>query len=239
MKYLLALILVLGLGALLYPYLGTLSSSEVSVQDGIAKAAAGTDTAKSDTPPPAGAVVPEGLPERQAAVIAPAAPVPKPVAAPAVTGGSSDTTAPADITGLLIPVQGKTAADLADTFTDARSQGRLHDAIDIMAAAGTPVLAVADGPIEKLFYSERGGITIYQFEPTGKYAYYYAHLQRYADGLAEKQIVKRGQVIGYVGSTGNASADAPHLHFAIFVLGVERRWWEGTAINPYPVLSRK
>lgn len=140
---------------------------------------------------------------------------------------------------LLVPVEGKTANDLTDTFTDARSQGRSHDAIDIMAQAGTPVLAVADGHVEKLFDSKLGGLTIYQFEPSGKFAYYYAHLQRYADGLAEKQAVRRGQVIGYVGSTGNASADAPHLHFAIFVLGPERRWWEGAAVNPYPVLKGK
>lgn len=142
---------------------------------------------------------------------------------------------PAD---LLIPVQGTSAADLTDTFIDARSEGRSHDAIDIMAAAGTPVLAVADGHVEKLFDSARGGLTIYQFEPSGRYAYYYAHLQRYADGLAEKQSIKRGQVIGYVGSTGNADPAAPHLHFAIFLLGEERRWWEGTAINPYPALTR-
>lgn len=144
----------------------------------------------------------------------------------------------APLAGLSIPVQGTTAAQLADTFTDARDQGRSHDAIDIMAPAGTPVLAVADGHVEKLFDSERGGLTVYQFEPTGRYAYYYAHLQRYADGLAEKQSVRRGQVIGYVGSTGNADPAAPHLHFAIFLLGPERRWWEGTAINPYPVLAQ-
>lgn len=142
---------------------------------------------------------------------------------------------PAD---LLIPVQGTSAAELTDTFVDARSEGRSHDAIDIMAAAGTPVLAVADGHVEKLFDSARGGLTIYQFEPSGRYAYYYAHLQRYADGLAEKQSIKRGQVIGYVGSTGNADPAAPHLHFAIFLLGPDRRWWEGTAINPYPALTR-
>ncbi len=142
---------------------------------------------------------------------------------------------PAD---LLIPVQGTSAAELTDTFVDARSEGRLHDAIDIMAAAGTPVLAVADGHVEKLFDSARGGLTIYQFEPSGRYAYYYAHLQRYADNLAEKQSIKRGQVIGYVGSTGNADPAAPHLHFAIFLLGPERRWSEGTAINPYPTLTR-
>lgn len=137
---------------------------------------------------------------------------------------------------LQLPVQGISPEQLHDTFSDARSEGRLHDAIDIMAPAGTPVLAVADGTVEKLFDSQRGGLTLYQFGPGGRLAYYYAHLQRYADGLAEGQPLRRGQVIGYVGSTGNASADAPHLHFAIFVLGPERRWWEGEAVNPYPIL---
>jgi murein DD-endopeptidase MepM/ murein hydrolase activator NlpD len=237
MKYLVALILVLGLGALLFPYLGRWSSSEVSVQQGIVQAAARADGVASEPSSHVPAVQPEAVTAPAADVAAPATPNAAPAAAAprAATGASL----PADTAQLLIPVQGKSAADLADTFTDARSQGRLHDAIDIMAAAGTPVLAVADGTVEKLFYSERGGITIYQFEPTGKYAYYYAHLQRYADGLAEKQAIRRGQVIGYVGSTGNASPDAPHLHFAIFLLGPEKRWWEGTAINPYPVLARK
>jgi murein DD-endopeptidase MepM/ murein hydrolase activator NlpD len=138
--------------------------------------------------------------------------------------------------GLLLPVQGITPAQLQDTFTDARSEGRVHDAIDILAPDGTPVLAVADGTIEKLFNSERGGLTVYQFEPGGTYCYYYAHLQRYADGLAEKQVVKRGDVIGYVGSTGNASPDAPHLHFEIHRLGPEKQWWKGESLNPYPVL---
>jgi len=137
---------------------------------------------------------------------------------------------------LLLPVQGITPAQLQDTFTDARSQGRVHDAIDILAAEGTPVLAVADGTVEKLFDSERGGLTVYQFEPGGKYCYYYAHLQRYADGLAEKKAIKRGEVIGYVGHTGNASPDAPHLHFEIHRLGPEKQWWKGESLNPYPVL---
>ncbi len=137
---------------------------------------------------------------------------------------------------LLLPVQGVDRGQLHDTFSDARSEGHQHDAIDIMAAEGTPVLAVADGTVEKLFDSERGGLTVYQFDRAGRLAYYYAHLQRYADGLAEGQSLTRGQVIGYVGATGNASADAPHLHFAIFVLGPERRWWEGEAVNPYPIL---
>lgn len=138
--------------------------------------------------------------------------------------------------GLLIPVQGIGSGQLQDTFTDARSEGRVHDAIDILAPTGTPVIAVADGTVEKLFNSERGGLTVYQFDPNGTYCYYYAHTERYADGLAEKQAIKRGQVIGYVGSTGNADPAAPHLHFEIHRLGPEKQWWKGEVLNPYPVL---
>lgn len=163
---------------------------------------------------------------------------PRPTRTPAQAQAQASIAPPpaAPYSALLLPVQGIGVDQLHDTFTDARSEGRDHDAIDIMAPVGTPVLAVADGTVEKLFDSQRGGLTVYQFEPSGRLAYYYAHLQRYADGLAEGQAVKRGQVIGYVGATGNATPEAPHLHFAIFVLGPERRWWEGTAINPYPVL---
>lgn len=141
-----------------------------------------------------------------------------------------------DGSALLIPVQGIPATQLQDTFTDARSGGRVHDAIDIMAPSGTPVLAVADGTVEKLFDSKLGGITLYQFNPQRTLAYYYAHLQAYAPGIAEKAPLRRGQVIGYVGVTGNANPDGPHLHFAIFELGAEQQWWKGTAINPYPQL---
>ena len=140
-------------------------------------------------------------------------------------------------TGLLLPVQGVRPQQLVDTFSDARSEGRVHDAIDIMAPAGTPVLAVADGTVEKLFTSKRGGLTLYQFNPERTQAWYYAHLQRYAAGIVEKKTLKRGEVIGYVGATGNASPDAPHLHFAIFLLGPEKQWWKGEAINPYPLLG--
>ncbi|MGG2101891.1 M23 family metallopeptidase [Stenotrophomonas sp. NRRL B-14846] len=169
------------------------------------------------------------------------APVTEPVArrgaAPAAATAQSAAQAADAPSGLLLPVQGVLPSQLRDTFTDARSEGRVHDAIDIMADAGTPVLAVADGTVEKLFDSERGGLTIYQFEPSGRWCYYYAHLQRYADGLAEKQVIKRGDVIGYVGSTGNASADAPHLHFEVHMLGPEKQWWKGESINPYPLLK--
>lgn len=138
---------------------------------------------------------------------------------------------------LLVPVQGIPAAQLVDTFTDSRSEGRSHDAIDIMAAAGTPVLAVTDGRIEKLFTSKQGGLTVYQFNRDRTVAYYYAHLQRYADGIAEQREVSRGELLGYVGVTGNSDPNGPHLHFAIFELGPEKQWWKGTAINPYAPLG--
>ena len=124
-----------------------------------------------------------------------------------------------------------------ESHLHSRGSGRAHDAIDIIAERGTTVVAVDDGRVVKLFNSVPGGLTVYQFDPTEKYAYYYAHLDRYASGLAEGRLLKRGDVIGYVGSTGNASSTAPHLHFAIHVLGPEKRWWEGTAINPYPFLA--
>lgn len=170
-----------------------------------------------------------------AAAVATSPPAPAP--AVPVAGAPAAVDAPADAPeGLLLPVQGVAASALRDTFTDARSEGRVHDAIDIMAATGTPVLAVADGHVEKLFDSERGGLTLYQFEPSGRWCYYYAHLDRYAPGMAEKKTIRRGEVIGYVGATGNASADAPHLHFEVHVLGPEKQWWKGESINPYPLL---
>ena len=186
------------------------------------------ETAAAGVP---GAVAPEAVP---------VAGVP-PVTAPPVASPSA-MPPPASVasgSGLLLPVQGIQPSQLQDTFTDARSEGRVHDAIDIMAAEGTPVLAVADGQVEKLFDSDKGGLTMYQFDPDGVHCYYYAHLQRYADGLAEKKQIKRGEVIGYVGSTGNANKDAPHLHFEIHLLGPEKQWWKGESINPYPLLTAR
>jgi peptidoglycan LD-endopeptidase LytH len=139
---------------------------------------------------------------------------------------------------LLIPVEGVTTSRLTDTFNDSRAVGRRHDAIDIMVPRGTEVRAADDGTIAKLFTSKAGGLTIYQFDPTQTFSYYYAHLDRYAFGLAEHQPVKRGQLLGYVGSTGNASETAPHLHFAIARLGTDRAWWKGDPINPYPLLAK-
>jgi len=137
----------------------------------------------------------------------------------------------------VLPIAGLTARDLHDNFSERRG-ATLHEAIDIMEPRGTPVRAVVDGTIAKLFLSRAGGNTIYLFDSGRVYSYYYAHLDRYADGLHEGQRVSAGDVIAYVGSTGNASASAPHLHFTIFELEPEKRWWKGTPVNPYPILIR-
>jgi murein DD-endopeptidase MepM/ murein hydrolase activator NlpD len=136
---------------------------------------------------------------------------------------------------LLVPVDGVNPGDLVRSFAEARG-GRKHEALDILAPRNTPVKAVEGGKIARLFSSKAGGITIYQFDPSQQYCYYYAHLERYTQGLAEGDTVQRGQVIGYVGTSGNAPKDTPHLHFAIFKLTAEKRWWEGTPIDPFDVL---
>jgi murein DD-endopeptidase MepM/ murein hydrolase activator NlpD len=135
-----------------------------------------------------------------------------------------------------LPVEGIKRDQLTDTFRDARSGSRAHEAIDILAPRNTPVKAVEDGTIARLFNSKAGGITIYQFDPSERFCYYYAHLERYADGVREGDRVKKGQVIGYVGTSGNAPKDTPHLHFAVFRLTAEKHWWEGTPIDPYDIL---
>jgi murein DD-endopeptidase MepM/ murein hydrolase activator NlpD len=140
---------------------------------------------------------------------------------------------------LLIPVQNIRPADLTDTYSDSRGGGtRLHEALDIMAPKGTSVLSSAPGMIEKLFRSKAGGNTIYVRSTDGETIYYYAHLDAYAEGLREGQRVRRGQRLGMVGSSGNASAEAPHLHFAILQTTADAEWWEpANAVNPYPLLT--
>lgn len=139
---------------------------------------------------------------------------------------------------LIIPVFGVRPDQLRDTFSESRSEGRVHDAIDIAAPLGTPVLAAADGTTIKLFHSERGGTTIYQSSTDNKFIYYYAHLDRYAEGLTEGRFVKQGETIAYVGDSGNAGAGNYHLHFSIALVSDPKRYWQGVNINPYPLLKR-
>jgi murein DD-endopeptidase MepM/ murein hydrolase activator NlpD len=137
---------------------------------------------------------------------------------------------------IAMPVVGVQPSELKPTFDQARV-GHVHHALDILAPRGTPVVAAVDGTIRKLFTSRAGGITIYQFDGDETFVYYYAHLERYALGIREGIRVKRGELIGYVGTTGNAPAGTPHLHFAIARLTEGKEWWKGEAIDPYPILT--
>jgi len=206
-------------------------------------------------PAPGTASSPAPAPADQApgeASIAPAEPAPPaPVAAapaappPTVAAPLPKVDDPGDAQGaeflaqraLLVPVVGIEPGQLSDNYEQSRGS-RKHEAIDILAPRGTPVVAVDDGRIAKLFTSKPGGLTIYQFDPQSRVAYYYAHLDRYALGLREGMDVHRGDLIGYVGTTGNADRNTPHLHFAVFRLGHPPKWWEGEPVNPYPALSR-
>ena len=190
-------------------------------------------TLSTSSPPPnnAGTVLPSPTPSTSPTFNAtPALPIPASPASPIPEGAG-----PAN---LIIPVAGVRSDQLHDTFSESRSEGRVHDAIDIPSPQGTSVLAAADGTIVKLFYSERGGITIYQLSTDNKFIYYYAHLDRYAEGLAEGHFARQGETIAYVGDSGNAGAGNYHLHFSIAIVSDPRRYWEGVNINPYPLLKR-
>ncbi|WCT74320.1 M23 family metallopeptidase [Sphingomonas naphthae] len=170
------------------------------------------------------------------------APAPAPIVAPAQTvpAAAAPGVARAGPSGLIVPVAGIAPAQLTDTFGDERGDGtRGHGAIDIMAPRGTPVLAAQAGTVEKLFESENGGHTIYLRSGDGATVTYYAHLDTYATGLAEGQRVTQGQQIGTVGSTGDASPDGPHLHFEVKLMAPGQKWYEGTGVNPYPLLVGK
>jgi len=161
-----------------------------------------------------------------------AAAAPSPAATSGVVPAMRDAGAPRP---LIVPVAGIARTAMRDSFDEARGTRR-HEAIDILAPRGTPVIAADGGVVQKLFTSAAGGLTVYEFDPDQRFCYYYAHLDRYADGLHEGQPLRRGEILGYVGTSGNAPKDTPHLHFALIRLDPDRRWWKGTYVNPYPFL---
>ena len=160
----------------------------------------------------------------------------------AATSGTASGTAIDELRkrNLRLPLDEVRVDSLQGDFDERRSKpgAHQHEAADMLAARNTPIHAVDDGTVVRLFLSKAGGQTIYQFDPTSRFCYYYAHLERYASGLAEGQAVKRGDVIGYVGTSGNAPPGTPHLHFAVFVLGPEKNWWQGAAVDPYLVFKK-
>ncbi len=202
---------------------------------------------KSEAPAAEKPVANPGSGSQTSPEAAPAAAIPSATTSPLPNSGAPSsqnnssqtvTVTEAPATPLIIPIPGVRPDQLRDTFSDARSEGRVHDAIDIPAPQGTPVLAVADGTILKLFQSERGGTTIYQLSTDNKFVYYYAHLDRYAEGLTVGHFAKQGETIAFVGDTGNAVAGNYHLHFSISLISNPKRYWEGVNINPYPLLRK-
>jgi murein DD-endopeptidase MepM/ murein hydrolase activator NlpD len=188
-------------------------------------------TAKDTTPK---AATDEKPPAQAKEVPSAGTSVPSPLSAPSVIPDADPTKT---IKGLLIPVYGVTANQLRDSFYDSRSEGRMHAALDIMAPHDTPVIAADDGTVLRLQQSERGGTMIYQADSTGDYVLYYGHLSRYADGVVVGKKLKRGEVIAYVGDTGNAGAGNYHLHFGISKMTSPGRWYGGEPVNPYPLLK--
>lgn len=243
MKKLLALLGVAGIAALAWIAAGTDEAVNVPIgPPDVAVAMGGPPPAVStaedvpglagepfDAPPPEVALEP-AVP---AAIIAPIATetAPPPVI-PNEEPSMRDADAPR---AMIIPVAGIGPSGIRDMFNESRGSRR-HEAIDILAPKGTPVIATDDGIVKKLFTSKPGGLTVYQFDPDQRFCYYYAHLDRYAAGLHEGQNLRRGEVLGYVGTTGNAG-NTPHLHFALIRLDKDRRWWKGTYVNPYPYLA--
>ena len=161
------------------------------------------------------------------------------VAAPPKTPAPIATTGDVPHGRLRMPVDGQDVESLRGGFAETRGSDRPHEAVDMLAPRNTPVHAVDGGSIAKLFTSKAGGLTVYQFDASGRLCYYYAHLERYADGLHEGQAVSQGEVIGYVGTSGNAPPNTPHLHFAVFEMDGDRRWWKGKAIDPYFVFKNR
>ncbi len=236
MKWLLTFLagLLLGAGGL-FGYLRQVGHSDVQPVVAVAPCPtvvattvpAGTAIAPGSLPP--APVVPTDLSEADLPL--------RPVQTASDAGAPAPTSAAATANKLMIPVEGMKLAQISDNFDQPRGAERHHEALDIMAPKGTKVLAVADGKVAKLFESKAGGLTVYQFDPTDKLAYYYAHLDKYAEGLKEGAPIKRGELIGYVGVTGNSSPTAPHLHFAVFELTPEKQWWKGTPLNPFPMMA--
>ena len=136
---------------------------------------------------------------------------------------------------LMVPVDGVRPADVPDSYRAARGT-RAHNAVDILAPRGTAVLSADDGRVYRLRSNRAGGLTVYAVDTEERFVYYYAHLDRYREGLAEGAALAKGDVLGYVGSTGNARPTEPHLHFQVMRMGPGGEWWSGQPLDPRPYL---
>jgi murein DD-endopeptidase MepM/ murein hydrolase activator NlpD len=202
--------------------------SDPDAQSDVDAPSAGRAASGSSTTTPAVSAAPRTT-TASASAPAPSARVNAPVA----TIGNIASTKPR------VPIDGANVATWKGGFDERRGGGsRGHEAVDILAPRNTPVHAAENGSIAKIFESKQGGHTVYEYSADGRLIYYYAHLERYADGLHEGQTIAKGDVIGYVGTSGNAPPNTPHLHFAVFELGPEKQWWKGRPIDPYLVFTQ-
>jgi peptidoglycan LD-endopeptidase LytH len=188
------------------------------------------------------AVTPAAAPTQPSVAAAPPSPAKAPAAsaadAPAISAAPVASAGSLPTASLRLPIDGVNIESFKGGFAEVRG-GHGHEAVDILEPRGTPIHAVTDGTIAKLFFSKAGGITVYQFDEDGRLCYYYAHLERYAGGLHDGQHVSKGEVIGYVGTSGNAPPGTPHLHFAVFELNADRKWWQGRPLDPYLVFKAR
>jgi len=224
--------------------LGVLCLAGVLWRFGGLRLKAGLETAHQQQPPPPTLPLDlNGMVAQARNIQTPPSAIPPPVDAPPPpppAQGSADRAA-LDILGthgprLGLPIAAVDPRKLTDSFQEVRD-GHKHEALDIMAPSGTPVLAVAEGSVAKLFNSKQGGLAVYQFDNTGQWCFYYAHLDHYAPGLKEGTLLHKSEVLGYVGTSGDSPANAPHLHFAVFQLGPDKKWWAGTAVDPLPLFE--
>ncbi|HEU4563106.1 MAG TPA: M23 family metallopeptidase [Gemmatimonadaceae bacterium] len=168
------------------------------------------------------------------------APVPEPAPAPAPVLPADPSEAEVldyiRARQLIVPVAGVGPEKVPDTFGASRG-ARRHGALDILAPRGTPVLSADDGRVLRVSSNALGGLTVYATDPGERLVYYYAHLDRYREGLAAGMRLARGDTIGFVGTTGNAPADTPHLHFQVMLVVPDRKYWNGEPIDPRPYLT--
>jgi murein DD-endopeptidase MepM/ murein hydrolase activator NlpD len=195
----------------------------------------GTSAEPAVAAAPRPSAVPAAAPPAGSSISAAAPPVDNSITAAAPALPASDRSPGR----LRVPIDGMEIDALKGGFAEVRGGTRGHEAVDILRPRGTPIHAVTDGAIAKLFFSKAGGITVYQFDTDEKFCYYYAHLERYVDGLHEGQHLVKGEVLGYVGTSGNAPANTPHLHFAVFELNEDKQWWKGRPIDPYVVFKER
>jgi murein DD-endopeptidase MepM/ murein hydrolase activator NlpD len=138
---------------------------------------------------------------------------------------------------ILVPVAGADMTRVEDSFNDPRDGERVHRAIDILAPRGTPIISADDGRIVRMTTSTLGGISMYTVDPDQRIVYYYAHMDHYNDAMTPGKTISRGDTLGFVGTTGNAPKNTPHLHFQVMRWPADGKYWNGEPINPFDLLG--